>query len=135
MQSLPTGESQDGRGTKHTIDAGEMGSRDAGEITLNREGLFVKNLNSIIVRQASDDFYAFQTAQAMQSLPNVEVVSIVFQDREPIIHGQPRGFWHVFAKFASDQITTDRIDEAIDIALIQDSAIQRLRTTPTEGGC
>jgi hypothetical protein len=74
-------------------------------------------LDSIIVRQASDDFYAFQTAQAMQSLPHVEVVSIVFQDREPIMHGQSRGFWHVFAKFASDQITTDQIDEAIDRAL------------------
>ena len=77
----------------------------------------MSKLNSIIVRQASDDFYAFKTAHAMQSLPHVEVVSIVFQDREPIMHGQPRGFWHVFAKFASDQITTDQIDEAIDLAL------------------
>ncbi len=93
----------------------------------------MKNFNSIIVRQASDDFYAFQTAQAMQSLPNVEVVSIVFQDREPIMHGQPRGFWHVFAKFASGQITTDQIDEAIDIALTQDPAIQHLRKTLAEG--
>ncbi len=74
-------------------------------------------LNSIIVRQASDDFYAFRTAQAMQSLPHVDVVSIVFQDREPIMHGQSRGFWHVFAKFASDQVTPDQIDEAIDRAL------------------
>ena len=77
----------------------------------------MSKLNSIIVRQASDDFFAFKTAQAMQSLPHVEVVSIVFQDREPIMHGQPRGFWHVFAKFASDQITTGQIDEAIDRAL------------------
>jgi hypothetical protein len=60
-------------------------------------------------------------------------VSIVFQDREPIMHGQPRGFWHVFAKFASGQITTDQIDEAIDIALTQDPAIQHLRKTLAEG--
>jgi len=77
----------------------------------------MKKLDSIIVRQASDDFYAFKTANAMQSLPNVEVVSIVFQDREPIMAREPRGFWHVFAKFASDQITTDQIDKAIDRAL------------------
>ncbi len=75
------------------------------------------NLNSIIVRQASDDFNALQTANAMQSLEHVEVVSIVFQDCEPIMHGQPRGFWHVFAKFASDQITPDGIDKVIDNAL------------------
>lgn len=77
----------------------------------------MNKLNLIIVRQASDNFYALKTAQAMQSLPHVEVVSIVFEDREPMMHGQPRGFWHIFAKFASDQIATDQIDEAIDRAL------------------
>jgi hypothetical protein len=74
-------------------------------------------LDSIIVRQAADDFKAFQTANAMQSLLHVEVVSVVFQDCEPIMHGQPRGFWHVFAKFASDQITPEDIDKVIDHAL------------------
>ena len=42
MQSLPTGESQDGRGQKQPIDAGQLGTRDVGETTLNCEGLFVK---------------------------------------------------------------------------------------------
>jgi hypothetical protein len=74
-------------------------------------------LNSIIVRQVSDDFKAFQAANAMQSLEHVEVVSIVFQDCEPMMHGQPRGFWHVFAKFASDRIKADDIDRAITDAM------------------
>jgi hypothetical protein len=42
MPILPEGESQDGRGQKHTFDAGQLGSRDDGEIALDREGLFVK---------------------------------------------------------------------------------------------
>ena len=74
-------------------------------------------LDSIIVRQASDDFDAFRTANAMQSLPHVEVVSIVFQDQAPIMYGAQRGFWHVFAKYASDQITPDKIDDVINSAL------------------
>jgi hypothetical protein len=39
MPILPEGESQDGRGQKQPVDAGQLGSRDAGETTLNREGL------------------------------------------------------------------------------------------------
>jgi hypothetical protein len=49
MQSLPTGQGQDGRGTKHTFDAGKMGSRDDGKTTLNRKGLFVKKTNIELV--------------------------------------------------------------------------------------
>jgi hypothetical protein len=71
------------------------------------------NYNSIIVRDATDDFYAFQIANAMQALPNVEVFSIVFQDGEPLMFGQPRGRWLVFAKYASDKITPDQIDGEI----------------------
>jgi hypothetical protein len=41
MQSLSTGESQDGRSTKHTFDASQLGSRDDGETTPNREGLLM----------------------------------------------------------------------------------------------
>jgi hypothetical protein len=49
MQSMPTGESQDGRGAKQPIDAGQLGTRDAGEIALNREGLLVKKTNIELV--------------------------------------------------------------------------------------
>jgi hypothetical protein len=49
MQSLPEGEGQDGRGKKHTFDAGQLGSRDAGETTPNREGLFVKKTNTELI--------------------------------------------------------------------------------------
>jgi hypothetical protein len=57
MQSLPTGESQDGRGQKHTFDAGQLGSRDDGEFTLRREGLFVKKTKEELIddiRRAGD---------------------------------------------------------------------------------
>jgi hypothetical protein len=49
MQGLPTGESQDGRGQEHTFDASQLGSRDDGETTLNREGLLVKKTNIELV--------------------------------------------------------------------------------------
>ena len=41
MPIMPTGQGQDGRGAKHTFDAGQLGSRDVGKITLNREGLLM----------------------------------------------------------------------------------------------
>jgi hypothetical protein len=65
MPILPTGESQDGRGTKQPIDAGQLGSRDDGKITPNREGLLVKKTDdelldyirqaALAIRDASDE--------------------------------------------------------------------------------
>jgi hypothetical protein len=65
MQSLPSGESQDGRGAKQPIDAIQLGSRDDGETTLNREGLFVMKTDdellddirqaALAIRDASDE--------------------------------------------------------------------------------
>ena len=64
MQSMPTGEGKDGRGTKHTIDASQLGSRDAGEFTLNRKGLLMKTDDELLdeirqsalaIRDASDE--------------------------------------------------------------------------------
>ena len=64
MSILSTGESQDGRGQKHTFDAGQLGSRDAGKTTLNREGLLVKTDDELLddirqtalaIRDASDE--------------------------------------------------------------------------------
>jgi hypothetical protein len=49
MPSMPTGESQNGRGQKHTIDAGQLGSRDNGKFTLNREGLLVKKTDAELI--------------------------------------------------------------------------------------
>jgi hypothetical protein len=49
MPILPTGSGQNDRGTKHTIDAGKLGSRDVGETTLNREGLLVKKTNAELI--------------------------------------------------------------------------------------
>ena len=73
----------------------------------------MKKLDSVIVRQAVDDFHALQIATAMQSFSDVEIVSIVFQDCEPKTAEQQRGRWHVFAKYASVEITPQHIDHAI----------------------
>jgi|688.fasta_scaffold03631_20 flavin-binding protein dodecin len=74
-------------------------------------------MDSIIVREGSDDFTALLIANAMQSLDYVEVVSIVFQDCEPILAREPRGRWHVFAKYATESVSPDEIDAAISDAL------------------
>ena len=46
MPILPTGKSQNGRGTKQPIDAGQVGTRDDGETTLNQEGLLMKKTDA-----------------------------------------------------------------------------------------
>lgn len=74
----------------------------------------MQKLDSVIVRQASDDCVASQIANAMQSIEGVEVVSVVYQDREPIMLGKPRGVWHVFAKYASHTVAPGEIDTAIE---------------------
>lgn len=79
-------------------------------------------MDSVIVRQAGDDFYVMQTANAMQSLAGVEVVSIVFQSGDagdPAIRRIERPQrWHVFAKYDSGKVTPDQIDAAIDAAIL-----------------
>jgi hypothetical protein len=65
MSILPQGESQDGRGQKQPIDAGQLGTRDDGETTLNREGLLVMKTDdellddirqaALAIRDASDE--------------------------------------------------------------------------------
>jgi hypothetical protein len=78
-------------------------------------------INSIMVRRARDDFEAFEMANAMQSLPDVEVVSIVYQERIA-----PNAFidcperpecWHVFCKYNSHAVTIAAIDKAINKAI------------------
>jgi hypothetical protein len=54
MPILPTGESQDGRGKEQPIDAGQLGSRDDGEFTLNREGLLMAKQPKTIDELRSD---------------------------------------------------------------------------------
>jgi hypothetical protein len=65
MPILPEGEGQDGRGAKQPIDAGQLGSRDVGKVTLDRKGLFVKKSDgellddirqaALAIRDASDE--------------------------------------------------------------------------------
>jgi hypothetical protein len=65
MPILPEGESQDDRGKKQPIDAGQLGSRDVGETAPNREGLLMKKTDdellddirqaALAIRDASDE--------------------------------------------------------------------------------
>lgn len=76
------------------------------------------NLNAVLVREASDDFFAMKTADAMQSLSYVDVVSVVNQpagETKGGFHRPER--WHVFAKYASDMRTLEQIDAAIHAEL------------------
>jgi hypothetical protein len=54
MPILPSGQGQDGRGQKHAIDAGQLGSRDDGEFTPNREGLLMAKQPKTIDELRSD---------------------------------------------------------------------------------
>ena len=49
MPIMPQGQGQDGRGTKQPIDAGQLGTRDVGEIALKREGLLVKKTDEELI--------------------------------------------------------------------------------------
>ena len=65
--------------------------------------------DAMIVRRADDDFRALEIAHAMQSIDGVEVVSVVCQPTSA--HGAM--VWHVFAKFDSESVTINAIDESI----------------------
>lgn len=69
--------------------------------------------DSILVRSAVDDFWAMRIADAMQGLRGVEVVSIVYSGKDP---NSGSVGWHVFAKFASQLVSIDQIDAAINEA-------------------
>jgi hypothetical protein len=116
MQSLPTGESQDGRGQEQSIDAGQLGSRDDGETTLNREGLFVKKTDEELVEdirrsgQAIDENWDW--AFCLSGTVNLGGLEKVESHANALA---------IFCK-----LLRQRLEE-------QDPAIQHLRATLTEG--
>ena len=83
------------------------------------------SMNAIMVRQASDDFEAMLTADAMQSVMGAEVVSIAFE--------RP-GLWHVFAKYDSAVVTPDQVDTAIYAGLLSRFALTPRGAAGTMGG-
>jgi hypothetical protein len=115
MQSLPEGQGQDGRGTKHTIDAGQLGTRDVGEITLNREGLLVKKTDEELlddIRQA-----ALAIRDASDEIPLVGSMTIAEIS-------QLESNANALAIYT--KLLRQRLEE-------QDLSIQHLRKTLTEG--
>ena len=116
MQSLPTGESQDGRGAKHTFDAGQLGARGDGEIALNREGLFVKKTDEELIadiRQAGDAIDA-HWPQAIPLAGTIDLESLRYLESHA-------NALHIFCKLLRQRLEA------------QDPAIQHLRKTLQEG--
>ena len=71
-------------------------------------------MNSIIVRQATNDVEAFKIANAIQSLSNCDVISVA-----PV----KDGWLQIWAKFNSDEIEISVIDLAIELALTEDEVV------------
>ncbi len=76
-----------------------------------------KMLNTIIVRQALNDFDALQIANAIQGMEHVDVISIVCYPVKPLVHGGSPLGWSVFAKYSNYMWTTEQIDGRIARAL------------------
>jgi hypothetical protein len=114
MPILPTGESQDGRGTKHTFDAGQLGTRDVGNTTPNREGLFVKTDDELLddIRQA-----ALAIRDASDEIPLVGSMTIA-----EILQLES----HANALAIYCKLLRQRLEA-------QDPSIQHLRATLAEG--
>jgi hypothetical protein len=116
MPSLPKGEGQDGRGTKQPIDAGQLGTRDDGETTPNREGLFMKKTDEELLAdirragQAIDEHWGrFLPIGGSVSLGGLRMIES-----------------HANALAIYCKLLRQRLEE-------QDPAIQHLRKTLAEG--
>jgi hypothetical protein len=115
MPILPTGESQDGRGTKQPIDAGQLGTRDDGETTLRTRRLFVKKTDDELlddIRQA-----ALAIRDASDEIPLVGSMAI-----EEISQLES----HANALAIYCKLLRQRLEA-------KDQSIQHLRQTLTEG--
>jgi hypothetical protein len=116
MPILPEGEGQDGRGAKQPIDAGKLGSRDDGKITLNREGLLVKKTNIELVEdirrsgQAIDENWDW--AFCLSGSVNLGGLEKVESHANAL---------HIFCKLLRQRLEA------------QDPSIQHLRATLAEG--
>jgi hypothetical protein len=114
MSILSTGESQDGRGQEHTFNAGQLGSRDAGKTTLNREGLLVKTDDELLddIRQT-----ALAIRDASDEIPLIGSMTIAEIQRL-------ESYGNALAIFC--KLLRQRLEA-------QDPAIQHLRATLAEG--
>ena len=115
MPIMPQGQGQDGRNTKQPIDAGQLGTRDVGEIALKREGLFVKKTDEELlddIRQA-----ALAIRDASDEIPLVGSMAIA-EISQLESHANALA---IFCKLLRQRLEA------------QDPAIQHLRKTLAEG--
>lgn len=120
MPILPTGESQDGRGTKQPIDAGQLGTRDNGKFTPNRKGLFVMAKQPKTIDELQSDIRTTGNAidahwpKAMPLAGPVDLESLRYLESNA-------NALHIYCKLLRQRLEA------------QDPAIQHLRVTLTEG--
>jgi hypothetical protein len=116
MPIMPTGQGQDGRGAKHTFDAGQLGSRDAGETTLNREGLLMKKTDAELIDdiRRSGNLIDEHWDRAFSIVGKIDLEGLIMIES------------HANALAIYCKLLRQRLEE-------QDPAIQHLRKTLTEG--
>ena len=119
MPRLPTGSGQNGRGQKHAVYANQLGLRDDGDTTPNREGLFVmakqpKTNEELIcdIRRA-----AREIRDVEHEMPIVGSLAL-WQIEQLESHANAL---RIFCKLLRERLEA------------QDASIQHLRATLTEG--
>jgi len=116
MPVLPTSRGQNDTGTKHAVDASQLGSRDDGEPTPNRKGLLVKKTNEELIDdirrsgQAIDENWDW--AFCLSGTVNLGGLEKVESHANAL---------HIFCKLLRQRLEA------------QDPAIQHLRATLAEG--
>jgi len=116
MPVLPTSRGQNDTGTKHAVDASQLGSRDDGEPTPNRKGLLVKKTNEELIDdirrsgQAIDENWDW--AFCLSGTVNLGGLEKVESHANAL---------HIYCKLLRQRLEA------------QDTAIQHLRATLTEG--
>ena len=118
MPIMPTGSGQNDTGQKHTIDAGQLGTRDTGDTTLTREELLMAK------HPKTDDELIDDIRRAAREIRDVEhempiVGSVAFWQIEQL--ESHANALHIFCKLLRQRLEA------------QDPSIQHLRATLTEG--
>jgi hypothetical protein len=120
MPILPTRKSQDGRGTKQPIDAGQLGARDDGEIAPNREGLFVMAKQPKTIDELRSDIRMTGNGIDAHWLKAMPLAGPIDLESLRYLESNANAL-HIYCKLLRQRLEA------------QDPAIQHLRKTLAEG--
>jgi hypothetical protein len=115
MPSMPQGSGQDGRGTKHTFDAGQLGTRDDEPTKLGARRLLMKKTDGELLADIRQSALAIRDAS--DEIPLVGSMTIAEMQRLES---------HANALAIYSRLLRQRIEA-------QDPSIQHLRKTLQEG--